>query len=235
VPSVGFVNAARLVCARRLVRLPAFRPALDISSDLPDDQRSVVAREEDPSVRWEALFADLEARAEALAAAERAAEADERARIELASVRWRQRVLAALGTAVRLQVAGGLVLSGRIDRVGSDWLLMAEDTGHEALVSLAAVCTVAGLPRYAAAETGSPIESRLTLRSALRGIARDRSSVRMHLVDSAAGILHGTVDRVGADFVEVAEHPADEPRRPREVRASVLVPLTALGALRRAR
>jgi hypothetical protein len=75
----------------------------------------------------------------------------------------------------------------------------------------------------------------LTVRSALRGIARDRSAVQVHLVDPTAGILHGTVDRVGADFVDVAEHPAGEPRRPREVRASVLVPLAALAALRRER
>jgi hypothetical protein len=185
-------------------------------------------------MRWEALFADLEARAEALAVADRAAEADERARIELASVRWRQRLHAGLAAGAQLRLAGGLVLAGRIDRVGPDWLLLSEDGGREAIVALAAVCAVTGLPRYAAPDTASAVDSRLTLRSALRRVARDRAAVRIHIADTAAGVLSGTVDRVGADFVELAEHAAGELRRPGQVRAVVLVPLSALAAVRRA-
>jgi hypothetical protein len=39
---------------------------------------------------------------------------------------------------------------------------------------------------------------------------------------------------VGADFVELAEHPAGEARRRGEVRGVRTVPFTALGAVRRA-
>jgi hypothetical protein len=183
-------------------------------------------------MRWDALFADLEAQADALAAAERAAEADERARIELGSVHWRRRLEAAAGAVVQVRLAGAGALRGRIDRVGSDWLLLQQEGASEALVSLAAVQVVAGLSRYAAPEQDGRVSSRITLRMALRAVARDRSVVRIHLTGADA-VVDGTIDRVGADFVDVAEHPAGEPRRRGEVRSTVLIPVAGIAAVRR--
>ncbi len=185
-------------------------------------------------MRWDALFADLEAQAEALAASERAAEADERSRIELASLRWHRRLDAAVGAALQVRLAGEVTVRGRVDRVGPDWALLSEDAAREVLVPLAAVQAVGGLSRYAVPEETSVIASRLTLRSVLRAIARDRSVVQIH-VTGGGGVLDGTIDRVGADFVDLAEHPAGEPRRRGDVRSSVLLPLAALAALRRQR
>jgi hypothetical protein len=182
-------------------------------------------------VRWDALFADLEAQADALAAAERAAEVDERARIELGAVSWRRRLQAALGAPVQLRCTGGAQLRGRVGRVGPDWTLI-DDGGREALVALAAVLGVAGLSRYADVEETSPVASKLSLRSALRGVARDRSVVRIRLIGADAA-LDGTIDRVGADFVDLAEHAAGEPRRRGEVRGTVLVPVSAIAVVHR--
>ncbi len=183
-------------------------------------------------MRWDELFADLEAQAEALDLAERATEVSERARIELASISTLDRLRAGIGGQLRVQLLGGLSIGGTLVRAGADWLLCDEGSGREALVATSAVRVVHGLGRLSAVPgSGGPVLARLTLRSALRGIARDRSGVRLHLVDGE--VLDATIDRVGADFVEVARHPASEARRRGEVREVVLVPTAVLAAVRR--
>ena len=91
-------------------------------------------------------------------------------------------------------------------------------------MALAAVRTVAGLGRRTAVpEPAGSVRARLDLRRALRGLARDRSGVQIVLDDG--GTLNGTLDRVGADYVDLAVHPVDEPRRHeavQEVRAVVI-------------
>jgi len=182
--------------------------------------------------RWDALFADLEAQAAAAGAAERAAEVEERTRGELAALGTVDRLRAADGTALRLRIAGARSLTGVVRRVGPDWLLLAEDAGREAIVPLAAVLGVRGLSRYSAVPaTAGAVASRLGLRSALRGLARDRSPLRLELTDGTD--LSATIDRVGGDFVEVAVHAAGEPRRRHDVAEVELVPFAALAAVRR--
>jgi hypothetical protein len=183
-------------------------------------------------VRWDELFADLEAQADALELAERATEVSERARIEFATIGMLERLRAGIGGQIRVQLLGGLSIGGSLVRAGSDWLLCQEGAGREALIATSALRVVHGLGRLSAVPgSGGPVLARLSLRSALRGIARDRSGVRLHLIDGE--VLDATIDRVGADFVEVARHPASEARRRSEVREVVLVPTAALAAVRR--
>ena len=182
-------------------------------------------------MRWDDLFADLEAQADALAVWERAGEIDERTRIELGGLALGDRLRAAVGTAVQVQVPG-LAATGTLERVGVDWLLVDEGAGREALVPLGAVLSIGGLGRASAIPgAGGAVHARLTLRSALRGLTRDRSSVRLHLRDGVA--LDATLDRVGADFVDVALHAAGEVRRRSEVRGVRAVPIAAIAAVRR--
>lgn len=184
-------------------------------------------------MRWDELFADLDAQADALDVAERAAEIGERTRIEMAAIGTLDRLRGAAGTQLRIQVVGGLAIAGLLRRCGADWLLVDEGAGREALIALAGVRSVTGLGRLSAVPgSGGPVLARLTLRSALRGIARDRSGVRLHLVDGQ--VLDATIDRVGADFVEVARHAVGEARRRSEVHEVVLVPFAVLVAVRRA-
>lgn len=184
-------------------------------------------------MRWEGLFDDLEAQAEGLARAQRAAEVEERTRGEIGRLGVLDRLRAALDRPVRLRVDGGLAVAGTLERVGPDWLLLDEGAGREVVVVTAAVLGVRGLVRYSATPgTAGVVESRLGLRHALRGIARDRSAVRLHLRDGTT--VDATIDRIGDDYVEVAVHPAGELRRRQEVREVELVPLAAIAAVRRA-
>jgi hypothetical protein len=184
------------------------------------------------ATRWEALFADLETQAAALDIAERAVEVEERTRIEVGRIRLLDRLRPAVGADVRLRCSGDGGVAGRLVRIGPDWLLVREESGREAVVVTAGVLSVSGLGRMSAIpESESVVESRLGLRHALRGIARDRSPVRISLCDGTT--VDGTLDRLGADFVEIAQHPAGEPRRRDQVREVAVVPLSALAVVRR--
>ena len=179
-------------------------------------------------MRWESLFADLEAELAAAEAAELAGEVADRTRRALAEVRLADRVRAAVGAAVELLLLGGARVRGRLTAVGPDWLLVME-SGGEALVPQAAVGSVGGLGALSEPST-SVVEARLDLASALRGLARRRAGVRLELRDGAA--LSGTIDRVGADALDLAQHPQGEARRAGSVKQVVVVPLAALAVVR---
>lgn len=184
-------------------------------------------------MRWDELFADLEAQAEAWQLAERDAEVAELTRLETSRLRLASRLDAAAGAPVRVRCLGGTVLSGRIGRSGPGWLLLDEEAGREALLPVAAVTSVAGLGRLAGAPSagGSRVDLAPGWGSVLRAVARDRSVLRVGLTDST--VLDGTLDRVGADYVELAVHAAGEPRRRAEVREVLVLPIGALAVLRR--
>lgn len=183
-------------------------------------------------MRWDDLFGDLEAQWAALELAERAGEVAERTRVEIAAIGLGARLRAATGATLRIRLPAEQTLTGTLVRTGPDWLLLDEGGGREALVALSAVLAVGGLGRLAAVPgSEGPVLARLTLRHALRGIARDRSAVRLHLRD--ATVLDATLDRVGADFVDVALHAPGEARRRADVREVQTVPFAAVATVRR--
>jgi hypothetical protein len=163
-------------------------------------------------MRWQQLFADLQAQFEAEEAALERAESASRTRAEMGAVGLADRLRGALGLPLTLACGGAGTVSGVLVEVGPDWLLVEDDGARACLVALGAVRSVAGLGRRtAAAEPAGPVRGRLDLRRALRGLTRDRSAVQIVLDDG--NVLGGTLDRVGADYVELAEHHADLPRR----------------------
>lgn len=181
-------------------------------------------------MRWDELFADLEAQAEALQVAERDCEVAELTRLEASRLTFTNRLSAAVGSRLRLRCLGATMLVGRLNASGPGWLLLDEETGRQALVAASAVTSVAGLGRLSVAP-GSAVTSGLGLASVLRAVARDRSVLRVGLTDSS--VLDGTLDRVAADYVELAVHAAGEPRRRDEVREVLTLPVGALAVLRR--
>lgn len=189
------------------------------------------------SMRWEQLFSDLEARYDELADAEVMAELADRQRVAAGGIGMVQRIAGAVGRPVRLRTAAGIAVSGTLAHVGPDWLLVHEGPGREVMVALRSTTIVEGL----AATTGTPmrgVELRLDLRQALRGLARDRAPISMVVVGGVGEptSLHteitGTIDRLGADFLEMALHAPWEPRRSASVRSIVLVPLPAVVLVR---
>lgn len=182
-------------------------------------------------MRWSQLFADLESQADALADAEVEGEVAERTRMEVGRLGLVDRLRAAEGHRLELRCAGAGVLGGRLDRVGPDWLLVAEGSA-EVLVPLRSVLSVTGLGRWSAPPGSSGrVAGAVGLRSAVRRLARDRAPVRVLLADGTP--VTGTVDRVGVDFVELAEHPAGEPRRAGSVIRVRTIPLRGIGVVRR--
>jgi hypothetical protein len=178
-------------------------------------------------MRWDRFFDDLHGQWEAAERAELAAEVADRTRSEAARHALTDRLRPSVGSPVTVAVLGGATLTGVLGGVGPDWLALAESSGS-ALIPLGSVLRVRGLDRAAAAP--SRVGRRLGLRYALRGLAQDRRGVTVLLVDGST--VTGTLDRVGADHVELAGHPVDEPRRPAAVRDVWVVPFSALAAVR---
>lgn len=182
-------------------------------------------------MRWQRLFDDLEAQIEAYDLAEFEAEVSERARYEVGRLRLVDRLRPAVGHEIGVRCLGAGLLRGRLERVGADWLLLEEQPGRHGLAACAAITAVSGLGALSAVPgSEGKVRSRLDLRHALRGVTRDRSPVHAVLVDGS--VVAGTLDRVGLDFVELAEHPQSEPRRAGAVRAVRTVPLAALAVVR---
>jgi hypothetical protein len=184
-------------------------------------------------MRWQQLFADLAAQFDEAAAAEELAESASRTRAELGTVTLAERLGGSVGLAIRLRCRGAGQLAGVLADEGPGWVLLADERGAESLVALRAVTSVTGLGRRTKpgeADDDRP-RIRFDLRLLLRVMARDRSAVSMITVDGA--VVTGTIDRVGADFVEVAEHPVGEPRRAGAVRAVHTVALDAVSVVSR--
>ncbi len=180
-------------------------------------------------MRWERLFEDLEAQLNSDDARERDAEVADRTRRERALLEVQARLLANVGSGpVSVLIAGG-ALSGQLVGVGPDWLLIEARPDRATLVPIAAVQLITGL----GPGTGqsSIVARRFGLGVALRAISRDRAVVEITLTSGRS--VPGTIDVVGADYLEVADHPLDEPRRPENIRALHLVPFAALAAVRR--
>jgi hypothetical protein len=180
-------------------------------------------------MRWDALFADLESQFEALQDSDLYGEVADRIRTEVGKITVLDRLRGAVNTVVRVELNDAEPVRGMLSRVGKDCLLIETERYEEWLIPVTALIAVHGLGPWA--DPAGAVEGKLGLAHLLRGIARDRSPVTLFCTGS--GPVTGTIDRVGADFLELAEHPLDAPRRRSEVHNVRLVPTQSLQALRR--
>ena len=182
-------------------------------------------------MRWDDLFDGLDRQFEHLLDAAEDAEHADRVRVTFGGVTAIERAAGSLGGLVQIRTPGDRRVTGELVRVGPDFLLLRESVSVDLLVAWSAVQGIEGLTQRTGPALGT-VDTRFDLRKALRSLARDRAPVT---VGTAHGTeLSGTIDRVGADFCEVAAHPGWETRRSPAVRTVVLVPLAAVVLVRSA-
>ncbi|GAB2740465.1 hypothetical protein [Sinomonas soli] len=181
------------------------------------------------AMRWENLFSDLEGQLASAGELELESQVADLARAEAAGVGLAERLRGQGAAPVALLLRGGLRFRGHLAQVAATWLVL--DSGpHSVLVPHEGIVTVEGLGRGAVGER-SAVRRALSLGSGLRAIARDRSPVAC-FVDAGTGeslTVTGTLDTVGADYVEVAPLRAPDRGESRGLRA---VPFGRLIAIR---
>lgn len=201
-------------------------------------------------MRWEELFDDLEGQLDA----ELRAEADglrvEEERLRLARLGLRDRLIALTRdggtgavTAVHFELVGGAVALVRPVTFGRDWLagdLLDGSPWHpQCVLPFSAIASIV-LDRAQIDPSLETIEQqpgpphghlidRIGLQFVLRDLCRRRAALE---VNCTTGTVHGTIDRVGRDHIDLAVHEAGTPRRERAVRQYRLIPLDQIRLLR---
>lgn len=191
-------------------------------------------------MRWDELFADLESQLERELGAEELDLQAEEERLRLGRLALRDRLAGAGATPLEIWLLGGQPLRLRIATLGRDWCsgdVIAEHARPApVIVPLAAIAGV-GMPAAAlGASLDSPADAdhpslgaRLGLSFVLRDLCRRRRALEL---DLGAARLHGTVDRVGRDHLDLAVHEPGSARRPSAVSEVRLVPFAAIRLLR---
>jgi hypothetical protein len=186
-------------------------------------------------MRWDNLFDDLESQLEQELRAEDIdllAE-EERLRLGRLSLRDRLRAMSAGDESIRMILSDGSRVAIELGAFGRDWVA-GEFSGERrrpgsCVIPISAISGC--LPTHAQtaasvggdADTGvGSLASRLGMSFVLRDLCRRRAAVD---VRTTRELLHGTIDRVGRDHFDLAEHEPGVARRDRSVRAIRLVPL----------
>ena len=184
-------------------------------------------------MRWDRLFDDLQAQIDSEGQRELDLEVSDRTRRERAQVGLHERLIAHRGQRVELRLAAGVLVAGNVADAGSDWLLVHDAGERGSLVPFAAIVAITGLGARAAAGPGAATAKRFALGYALRGLSRDRTVVS--LADIGGSVTTGTIDVVGADALDLSEHPGDLARRPENIVARRVIPFTAIVVVRHGR
>ena len=195
-------------------------------------------------MRWDDLFDDLESQLEQELGAEDVDMLAEEERLRLGRLTLRDRLIAMTrpGDAaggneeLRLALRDGQSVSVAVGSIGRDWLVgdLRGSRRGSCLVPLGAIASVlptsAQLARSVEGDGVSDapvlISARLGLSFVLRDLCRRRAALELSTV--SAERLHGTIDRVGRDHLDLAEHEAGVPRRAADVTRIRMLPFVQL-------
>jgi hypothetical protein len=196
-------------------------------------------------MRWDNLFDDLEGQLEQELGAEDIDLLAEEERLRLGRLGLRDRLRAMMPASsptepVHLLLVDGSRVAVAVAAVGRDWIAgdLCGDAQRTAssVIPIAAISGCLPTPSQTAAsvEVGAEagvgsLAARLGLPFVLRDLCRRRSALH---VRTRGDDLHGTIDRVGRDHLDLAEHEPGVARRERAVRAIRLLPLSELVLVR---
>ena len=178
--------------------------------------------------RFDALFAGLEAQLDATSAADDDVAVEEIERAARSEVTLLDRLRGAARQPVVVEIADHGPVAGEVAEVGRDVVVLRADDGDWAIPPWGIAAVIGADDRSAPADG---IAERLGFTALARRWSMERSVVRVFRRGGAP--LDGTIDRVGADHFDLAEHDPGVPRLPSEVRRSLAVPLAAITAVRR--
>jgi hypothetical protein len=193
-------------------------------------------------MRWDHLFDDLESQLEHELAAEEIDLIAEEERLRLGRLALRDRFGAILADhasdePVRLMLVDGTRLDLTVGAVGRDWIAGEYPAGRPAASCIVPIAAVAAAfpdavqtmastrPPEAAGSAAGSLSARLGLGFVLRDLCRRRASLR---IQTPREQVHGTIDRVARDHIDLAEHEPGAPRRQTAVRALRMMPLAQI-------
>jgi hypothetical protein len=185
--------------------------------------------DESTSPAMRRVFDELEAEFEAGLRREAEQESLAAVRAEVgATVLWEQ--LARRVGAEAAVLAGARAFRGTVVASYPEFLVLRAADGTEHLIPHGPAVSVA-LPAEPPTLRPAPVAAarRYQLALALRELARRREPVRVELVDGTS--CDGTIESVGSDYLEVAEHDLGEARRRSAVRARRFVGFAAVAAV----
>lgn len=193
-------------------------------------------------VRWDRFFDDLEDQLASEWEAERAALDTEAERLRLSRVQLVERLTLLVArdgapAAASFDLSDGTTLRAHVTGVGADWAALAPAEGRPGAVIVPFASLVAiGMPHADLLRSARPapprsaLADRLTFGFVLRDFVRRRAGVAVHL--SAGRVLTGTIDRAGADHLDLALHEPGAPRRADAVTGYRIVPFASIAWLR---
>lgn len=195
-------------------------------------------------MRWDNLFDDLEGQlAQELSAEDLDLQAEEE-RLRLGRLTVRDRLVAlheardgVAGSRIRVILTGGDTITIRPLTIGRDWI-SADLVGNgmreeQCVLPLTAVAALILSPEQSAVslaegespQAALPLVARISLAFVLRDLCRRRAAVELR---TTVGPVHGTIDRVGRDHLDIAVHEPGQQRRAATVTQLRLVPFSDL-------